>query len=70
VGDAVDAELVGRAHGLGLAVNTWTVNDPDRIRALRDLGVDAVVSDVPDEALAALGRTPDRRPGTSWGTRA
>jgi glycerophosphoryl diester phosphodiesterase len=54
---AVDADLVDRAHAAGLRVNTWTCNDPDRLRALADLGVDGVCTDVPDVALAALGRT-------------
>lgn len=52
----VDADLVARAHDAGLAVNTWTCDDPDRIRWLADLGVDAVITNVPDVALEALGR--------------
>lgn len=52
----VDAELVAAAHGAGLAVNVWTVDDPDRIRALARLGVDAVITNDPAAALAALGR--------------
>ena len=52
----VTAEFVERCHAVGLAVNTWTCNDPDRLAALADLGVDGVCTDVPDVALAALGR--------------
>ena len=52
----VDAELVVAAHGAGLAVNVWTVDDPDRIRALARLGVDAIITNDPAAALAALGR--------------
>lgn len=52
----VNDELVARAHDAGLAVNTWTCDEPDRIRWLADAGVDAVVTNVPDLALAALGR--------------
>ena len=52
----VDGGLVARAHDAGLAVNTWTCDDPDRIRWLADLGVDAVITNVPDVALAALDR--------------
>ncbi|MCU1456193.1 MAG: glycerophosphoryl diester phosphodiesterase [Actinomycetia bacterium] len=48
--------VVERAHELGLHVNVWTVNDPDDVRALRDAGADAVITDVADVALAALGR--------------
>ncbi len=53
---AVTAHLVGLAHAAGLAVNTWTVDEPDRIRDLAALGVDGIVTNVPDVALRALGR--------------
>ncbi len=52
----VDEALVGLAHDAGLAVNTWTCDDPDRIRWLAEIGVDAVVTNTPDIALRALGR--------------
>lgn len=52
----VTEDLVRRAHDAGLAVNTWTCDDPDRIRWLADIGVDAVVTNTPDVALRALGR--------------
>lgn len=52
----VTEEMVSLAHEAGLAVNAWTCNDPDRIRWLAELGVDAVVTDVPAVALEALGR--------------
>lgn len=52
----VNEAFVAEAHAAGLAVNTWTCDDPDRIRWLADLGVDAVVTNVPDVALEALGR--------------
>ncbi|NJO54458.1 MAG: hypothetical protein HC829_06115 [Bacteroidales bacterium] len=38
----------------GLRVNVWTVNDPAYAVALRDAGVDAIISDNPDTVLAAL----------------
>jgi glycerophosphoryl diester phosphodiesterase len=49
---AVTPELVGRAHALGLAVNTWTVNGPDQLRSMVQLGVDTVITDVLSQALA------------------
>jgi glycerophosphoryl diester phosphodiesterase len=52
----VDEAFVARAHAAGLAVNTWTCDEPERIKELAGLGVDAVVTNVPDVALAALGR--------------
>jgi glycerophosphoryl diester phosphodiesterase len=52
----VDEAFVTRAHAAGLAVNTWTCDDPERIAWLADVGVDAVVTNVPDIALQAIGR--------------
>jgi glycerophosphoryl diester phosphodiesterase len=52
----VNAELVGAAHDSGVAINVWTVDDPDRIRWLAELGVDAVITNVPDVAIDALRR--------------
>lgn len=50
----VNAELVEAAHDHGVDVNVWTVDDPDRIRWLADLGVDAVITNVPAIARRAL----------------
>jgi glycerophosphoryl diester phosphodiesterase len=50
----VDAELVEAAHAAGVAVNTWTVDDPARIAELAGLGVDGIVTNVPDVALQVL----------------
>jgi glycerophosphoryl diester phosphodiesterase len=50
-------EFVAHAHDRGLAVNVWTVNEPADMARLADLGVDALVTDVPDVALRKLGRT-------------
>ena len=45
-------EVVAAAHDRGLAVNVWTVNEEDELRRLGQAGVDAVITDVPDLALA------------------
>ncbi len=42
-----DRRLVVSAHARGVAVNVWTVNEPDTVRALRALGVDAIMGDDP-----------------------
>jgi glycerophosphoryl diester phosphodiesterase len=61
----VTEQFVERCHEAGLAVNTWTCNDPVRIAELARIGVDGVCTDVPDVALAALERTgPANEP--SW----
>lgn len=52
----VGPELLERCHGLGLELNTWTVDDHDRIRDLAVLGVDGIITNVPAAALRALGR--------------
>lgn len=43
----IDADLVSRARAAGRAVMAWTVNDPDRAGELYQLGVTAIISDVP-----------------------
>jgi glycerophosphoryl diester phosphodiesterase len=47
-------ETVERCHAAGLAVNVWTVDSPSTARRLADLGVDAVISNCPDEVRAVL----------------
>ncbi|MFT6290475.1 MAG: glycerophosphoryl diester phosphodiesterase [Ilumatobacter sp.] len=62
-------ERVSACHTAGITVNTWTCNEPDRIVELEKMGVDGVVTDVPDVVLDALGRSNDEpvvRP--IWGT--
>jgi glycerophosphoryl diester phosphodiesterase len=46
----VTEELVKAAHDAGLALNTWTVDDPDDMKRLADIGVDTIVTN--DVALA------------------
>ncbi|MCC7451414.1 MAG: glycerophosphodiester phosphodiesterase [Anaerolineae bacterium] len=50
----IDAGFMRWAKARGYRVNTWTVDEPDRVRELRDLGVDAIISNRPDVALRAL----------------
>jgi len=47
---------VARLRGNDFLVNTWTVNDPLRARELARMGVDAIITDVPGQILAALSR--------------
>lgn len=53
----VDAALVATCHDRGLAVNVWTVDDPGRIAELAALGVDGIVTNVPDVARDVLKET-------------
>jgi len=50
----VDAELMVWAKARKCAVNTWTVNDVAEAKRLADLGVDVIMSDIPDQIMAAL----------------
>ncbi len=50
----VGAGTVGRWHRFGRLVNVWTVDEPAEVRRLAALGVDGIVSNQPDVALAAL----------------
>jgi len=43
--NSIDEELVERAHGLGLEVYAWTVNNEHDLVRLADWGVDGVVTD-------------------------
>ena len=50
--DRLGRASVRRAHALGLAVNVWTCDDPDRMRELIAWGVDGICTNVPDVAIA------------------
>jgi glycerophosphoryl diester phosphodiesterase len=51
--DMVDEAYLVRARKLGLPVRVWTVDDETEMRRLIALGVDAIVTNVPD-VLAAI----------------
>ena len=46
----VSPRFVERAHTSGIAVQVWTVDEPEDIRRLLDWGVDGIISDRPDVA--------------------
>lgn len=46
--------LVSAAHRAGVEVHVWTVNDPARMRQLVAMGVDGIITDRADIALAEL----------------
>ncbi|HEX3946683.1 MAG TPA: glycerophosphodiester phosphodiesterase [Acidimicrobiales bacterium] len=52
----VDEALVAGAHEAGLAVNVWTVNAPEDLARMVELGVDAVITDRPAAVLAEVRR--------------
>jgi glycerophosphoryl diester phosphodiesterase len=56
----VTPRFVQHAHRAGLPVKVWTVNAREDIARLLSWGVDAIISDRPDVAVAALRSATDR----------
>ena len=50
----VDPDVVTRAHEAGLSVAAWTVDDPARIAALADMGVDTIITNDVAGAVTVL----------------
>jgi len=50
----VDERLVEAAHGHGLAVHVWTINDDAEMGRLVDLGVDGIITDLPTTLVGLL----------------
>jgi glycerophosphoryl diester phosphodiesterase len=57
----VDERFVEAAHGHGLAVHVWTINDDEEMLRLLDLGVDGIISDLPTLLVGLL-----RDRGATW----
>jgi len=53
-------QTIDECHAHGLEVNTWTCDDPDRMRALIEWGVDGICTNVPDVAVSVVA---EARPG-------
>ena len=51
----LNRSLVRRLKRKGYDVYVWTVNEPEAMAKIRDLGVDALITDRPDQALEVLG---------------
>jgi glycerophosphoryl diester phosphodiesterase len=52
----VTPELIRHAHQHDIQIHVWTINDPDEMDALFDLGVDGIVSDFPERVVARVER--------------
>lgn len=50
----VDERFIEAAHHHGIHVHVWTINDPGRMARLYDMGVDAVMTDFPEELMAVV----------------
>ena len=47
-------ENVNEMHSRGREINTWTVNEPEDIKHLSDLGIDALIGNYPDRMVELL----------------
>jgi glycerophosphoryl diester phosphodiesterase len=47
-------EMLAEARSLGIIVIPWTVNNPEMMRKLLDMGVDGIISDRPDLVQAEM----------------
>lgn len=54
--------MIARLHDAGVEVHVWTINDPQRMRELLHLGVDGIVTDRADLALAVVADWSVRSP--------
>jgi glycerophosphoryl diester phosphodiesterase len=52
--EQVNGDYMAWAKAQGYRVNTWTVNDPAKAVELRELGVDAIITNYPDTIIVAL----------------
>lgn len=60
------AAVVKRAHGLGLRVDYWVINDPQRAEQLLALGADGIVTDDPRKMARVFA---DNAATEGWRTR-
>ena len=54
-----DQSLIRTAHAAGKEVHVWTVNHPADMQQLLDIGVDALITDRADRALAVIAQHAD-----------
>ena len=50
------SRVVNYAHERDIAVQYWTINDPDEMARLQSIGADAVMTDLPDIGATVLNQ--------------
>jgi len=53
--DLIDEPMTAQVHRAGYALFAWTVDVPDRMRALLDIGIDAICTNKPDVGREVAG---------------
>lgn len=56
--EVITPAFVRTAHAKGVQVHAWTIDDRGEMDRLLAMGVDGLITDRPDRALAATGRSP------------
>jgi len=51
-------DAIAACHAVGVQVNTWTCDDPARMRELIEWGIDGICTNVPDVALTVIAGEP------------
>ena len=51
----VTRAFISAAHRRGIEVHVWTVNDPEEMAELVEMGVDGIITDYPDRLYAVVG---------------
>ena len=59
----VTPRFIAAAHSRGVRVDVWTIDEPDEMRRLLDLGVDAVMTDRPEALAGVLAARDHTQPG-------
>ena len=57
----ITPRFVERAHSRGLIVHAWTVNEPEEMARMIELGVDGIITDYPSTLLKMLRSTANTR---------
>lgn len=52
----VTPHFIRTAHGRGMMVEPWTIDDPAEMQRLVEMGVDGIITDYPDRLLKVLGK--------------
>jgi glycerophosphoryl diester phosphodiesterase len=53
--EVVTPRFLKAAHDRGVRVDVWTIDDPDEMRRLLDLGVDVIMTNRPEALEGVLG---------------
>lgn len=49
--DMLNKEIIDKAHAKGMEIAPWTVDDKEEVKRLKDLGVDAIITNQPDKVM-------------------